>query len=131
MKIAIRVIFRIISVLLILPVMFVLTLLFGWIGGRIYDHMVRNEVFAYVRQNRETIELIDPERYQEFFYSASGLQDGGTEYGYYFEPNDAYVMAGEPYRGGYRMFGIPDDDADWYYTERICENWFYYEIHDG
>lgn len=19
----------------------------------------------------------------------------------------------------------------WFYTERICENWFYYEVHDG
>ena len=36
-----------------------------------------------------------------------------------------------PYRHGYRTYGIPDEDTDWYYEERICENWFYYEIHDG
>jgi len=27
--------------------------------------------------------------------------------------------------------GYPDDPTDWYYMERICENWFYYEVHDG
>lgn len=30
-----------------------------------------------------------------------------------------------------RTYDIPDDSTDWYYSERICENWFYYEIHDG
>ena len=126
-----KVILRTILVLLILPALLVLMLLSGWVGGRIHDRLVRNEVFAYVRQNRQTIELTDPECYQAFFYSASGLQDGGTEYGYYFEPSDAYDVKGAPYRGGYRTFGIPDDATDWYYTERICKNWFYYEIHDG
>ena len=117
--------------LLVLPAILCLLLFLAWFGGRVHDHRIRCEVFAYVLDNRQSIDLTDSGMYQEFFYSASGMQDGGTEYGYYFEPNDAYVVTGEPYRGGYRTFGIPDDTTDWYYTERICENWFYYEIHDG
>ena len=79
----------------------------------------------------DSIELTNPNSYQEFLYEATGLQDGGVEYGYYYAPDDDYALRGEPYRNGYRIYGIPDDDTDWYYTERICENWFYYEIHDG
>ena len=92
---------------------------------------IRNEIFSYVQKNADRIELDSPDTYQEFFYTSTGLQDGGVEYGYYYDPDDDYAFCGEPYRKGYRTYGIPDDDTDWYYTERICENWFYYEIHDG
>ena len=99
--------------------------------GEVQRCQIRNEIFSYVQENSDTIELTNPNSYQEFFYTATGLQDGGVEYGYYYAPDDDYALHGEPYRNGYRIYGIPDDDTDWYYTERICENWFYYEMHDG
>lgn len=92
---------------------------------------IRNEIFTLVQENAQNIELSSSDSYQEFFYTATGLQDGGVEYGYYYSPDDDYCLQGEPYRRGYRTYGIPDDSTDWYYSERICENWFYYEIHDG
>ena len=102
-----------------------------FIFGEVQRCQIRNEIFSYVQKNSDAIELTNPNSYQEFFYTATGLQDGGVEYGYYYAPDDDYALHGEPYRNGYRIYGIPDDDTDWYYTERICENWFYYEIHDG
>lgn len=99
--------------------------------GQINRCQIRNEIFSYVQENSQYIQLDNPASYQDFFYTATGLQDGGVEYGYYFSPNDTHTLQGDPYRKGYRTYGIPDDDTDWYYTERICKNWFYYEIHDG
>ena len=96
-----------------------------------YRYHIRNEIFSYVQENTNRIELNNPNSFQEFFYTSTGFQDGGVEYGFYYSPDDDHYLQGEPYRGGYRTYGIPDDSTDWYYSERICENWFYYEIHDG
>ncbi len=121
----------IILAILIIPVTIAAILLTIWVWGRVQDRQIKNEIFTYVTQYKDTITLEDPDKYQEFFYTATGLQDGGVEYGYYYKPDDDYILAKEPYRTGYRTNGIPDDPFDWYYEERICENWFYYEIHDG
>ena len=85
---------------------------------------IRNEIFTYVQENTKTIELGNSSSYQEFFYTATGLQDGGVEFGYYYSQDDDHFLQGEPYCNGYRTYGIPDDSTDWYYSERICENWF-------
>ena len=102
-----------------------------FIFGEVQRYHIRNEIFTYVQENVHNIEVGSPGSYQEFFYTATGLQDGGVEYGYYYSPDDDHCVQGEPYRKGCRTYGIPDDSTDWYYSERICENWFYYEIHDG
>lgn len=131
MRKTIKNIISIVLVLLSFPAILACIFLLGWFSGRIENHLIRNEVFEYVLNYKAIIESEDSNKYQEFFYTATGLQDGGTEYGYYYEPDDEYNFNGEPYRTGYRTYGIPDDTFDWYYEERICENWFYYEIHDG
>ena len=41
--------------------------LFGWIGGSFVDTSVRNKIFEHVQNNKDTIKLEDPNRYQEFF----------------------------------------------------------------
>ena len=126
-----RYILPIIAILLAPLILFYLVLVSLLIFGEVQRSQIRNEIFSYVQENLDNIELTNPNSYQDFFYAATGLQDGGVEYGYYYAPDDEYALDGEPYRNGYRIYGIPDDDTDWYYTERICENWFYYEIHDG
>lgn len=121
----------ILTFLIVIVVLWFILLGIVYIGGQVERSHIRREIFSYVQENAEIIELNDPNNYQEFFYTATGLQDGGVEYGYYFSPNNEYTLQGDPYRKGYRIYGIPDDHSDWYYSERICENWFYYEIHDG
>lgn len=128
--------FMLIPVAILSPVVIIMALYFGLLGvmyihSQIERYQIRSEIFSYVQEYTESIELTNPNSYQEFFYTATGLQDGGVEYGYYYAPDDDHFLHGEPYRRGYRTYGIPDDDTDWYYSERICENWFYYEIHDG
>ena len=126
-----RCILVIIAILLAPLILFYLLLAGLFIFSEVQRSQIRNEIFSYVQENSDAIELTNPNSYQEFFYTATGLQDGGVEYGYYYAPDDDYALHGEAYRNGYRIYGIPDDNTDWYYTERICENWFYYEIHDG
>ena len=125
-----------IPVAILSPVVIIIALFFGLLGAvyihsQIERYQIRSEIFSYVLENAATIELDSSNSHQEFFYTATGLQDGGVEYGYYFTPDDDHLLHGEPYRRGYRTYGTPDDDTDWYYSERICKNWFYYEVHDG
>ena len=114
------------AILIMLSPFFVISIL-----GNIQNSRIRNEVFSLVLETKDSIKLDDSNMSQEFFYTATGLSIGGVEYGYYYSPNDDYSIKGESYKRGYRTYGIPDESTDWYYTERICENWFYYEIHDG
>lgn len=133
---------KIIVALLLIPVILVspLILFYGlffaslpvvYIAGQIDRNQIRNEIFEYVMENKDAIELENPALRQEFYYKSTGLSIGGVEYGYIYSPSNDFSYGGEKYRSGYRTYGIPDEDTDWYYEERICENWFYYEIHDG
>lgn len=133
---------KIIVALLLIPVILVspLILFYGvffaglpilYIAGQIERNQIRDEIFEYVLENKDDIKLENLARRQEFYYTSTGLSIGGVEYGYIYSPSNDYSYGGEKYRNGYRTYGIPDEDTDWYYEERICENWFYYEIHDG
>lgn len=95
---------------------------------------IKAEIFEYVLQNKDNIELDPNKMYQEFFYRATGDITAGVDYGYYYSEYDKYEVAPSEenrYKSGYRIFGINGDPADWYYTEKICDHWYYYELHDG
>ena len=101
----------------------------GFVYREIETRTMRKEVTEYVLENKDQIEVTETR--QIFPYAYTGLAIAGVEYGYYYNAEDRFEMKGKPYRNGYRTVGYPDDPTDWYYTERICENWFYYEMHDG
>ncbi len=111
---------------------------------------IQKEITAYVLENKDTIKIDSPLGHQAFHYFGTGSWDTEVNYGYYYSPEDIYLFAYEdplyeesgiygpplslkystPYRNGYRDDGIYGDDHDWYYTEKICANWYYYELHD-
>lgn len=97
--------------------------------GKIENRVICREVTNYVLENRDSIVVIDD--HQSFVYKTTGMVSAGVEYGYYFDAENEFAMKGISYRNGIRVDGYPDDRTDWYYTEQICENWFYYEVHDG
>jgi hypothetical protein len=97
--------------------------------GKIENRVICREVTNYVIENRDSIVVIDD--HQSFVYKTTGMVSAGVEYGYYFDAENEFAMKGIPYRNGIRVDGYPDDRTDWFYTKRICENWFYYEVHDG
>ena len=97
--------------------------------GKIENRVMCWSVSNYVLENRDSIVVIDD--HQSFEYKTTGMVSAGVEYGYYFDAKNEFAMKGISYRNGIRVDGYPDDRTDWYYTERICENWFYYEVHDG
>ena len=139
MKKAWKIIFVVILVVLRLTVvplvqcaaLFFMPLPIVYIAGQVERNQIRNEIFEYVIENKDEIDLENPALRQEFYYKPTGLSISGVEYGYVYNPRNDFSYGGEKYRNGYRTYGIPDEDTDWYYEERICENWFYYEIHDG
>ncbi len=122
---------------LILLILFILLLLISapfvgaFLCGKIENAAMRKEIISYVLENKDHIERANVNQYQQFCYLSTGLPSASVEYGYYFAPDDQYFMTGSLCGKGRRVDRYPDDAADWYYTERICENWFYYEIHDG
>ena len=97
--------------------------------GKIENRVICREVTNYVLENRDSIVVIDD--HQSFVYKTTGMVSAKVEYGYYFDAENEFAMKGISYRNGIRVDGYPDDRTDWYYTEQICENWFYYEVHDG
>ena len=101
----------------------------AFVYGKIENRAMCWKVSNYVLENRDSIAVIDGHR--SFVYKTTGIVSAGVEYGYYFDAEDEFAMKGMSYRNGIRADGYPDDPTDWYYTERICENWFYYEVHDG
>lgn len=115
----------------ILVIMILLFMPFGgaYAYGKIENRMMCREISNYVLENKDRIEVKD--NHQIFVYETTGMVSAGVEYGYYFDAENQFEMNGNPYRRGIRRDGYPDDSTDWYYTERICENWFYYEVHDG
>ena len=101
----------------------------AFVHRKIETRTMRKEVTEYVLENKDRIQVT--ETTQTFPYAYTGLAIAGVEYGYYYDAEDRFERKGKPYRNGYRTDGCPDDPTDWYYTKRICENWFYYEVHDG
>ena len=95
---------------------------------------IQKEVTAYVLENKESIELNTPGGHQTFVYAYTPTFDGGIEFGYYYSEDNTYnsdTSKENQYRRGYRTDDYGGDPFDWYYTERICDQWFYYEEHDG
>ena len=131
----IKAISLILAVLLSPYILFVLLLvvLFGaaFVGSEVQHFQIRSEVFAYVEEHKDTIEILHPQNSQYFEYTEWGMIDAGIVYGYAYCPDDRYITCGNKYRGGYRFEGPTTYGDGWYYYEEICENWYYYEEHYG
>ena len=106
-------------------------LLYGEVSGRVERAQMRAEVFAYVQENKETLP------HERTVYKEESSFDNLVTYGYYYNDSKDYNRA---YGDDNLSFGwligangqrIQDRTGDWQYDEKICENWYYFEIHDG
>lgn len=104
----------------------------AYIAGEVQRYQIRSEVFEYVLENKAELEQGISFGYAHFVYATAGLAPtASSEYGYFYSTSHTYGRHCYKYKTGYRMDNYLNDEADWYYEEQICENWFYYEIHDG
>ena len=104
-------------------------------GYSVYEK-INNQVLDEVMQIKG-LEEISVERtwqYVEYSCGATGLAVSGSYYGFYYVSNDRpIVIEGNrgakltPEGNGWRY--KRDENSLGYYTERITENWFYYEDH--
>ena len=115
----------------ILLIILICILLSVMISALFPRQQIRNEIFAYVQENKDSIDLHDPQYTQYFEYSEWGLIDAGVIYGYIYSPNNEHSSYGKKYRRGYRSVGPTTYGDGWFYFEKICDNWFYYEEHYG
>jgi len=105
----------------------------GW-HADMEENKIQKEITDYVLENKDSIELNTPRGYQSFVYTYTPTFDGGIEFGYYYSEDNTYIgdtSEKNRYRKGYRTDAFGGDPFDWYYTEKICDQWFYYEDHDG
>ena len=105
----------------------------GSIAGHVQDQQIKKDVFEYVLENKDTLQLDAPRNHQEFIFTTTGSWDTYVEYGYYYSEDDTYSITPtkeREYKNGYRIDTVYGDPLDWYYTEKICDNWYYYEYRD-
>lgn len=97
----------------------------------VQHYKIRKEVFEYVEDHKESIE-IESRKYSQYFeYADHGFWDAGVIYGYFYSPKEESSEYDSEYRGGWRREGSPNYGDGWVYFEKICENWYYYEEHYG
>lgn len=137
-------------VALLLVLFFALPGMAGGIVGSIEQYRVRSDVFKFVLENRDAIDITSPYGEQAFHHTDTGSWDTSVYFGYYFSVDDNYRFIYEDplwgggeygssispnesraYKKGIRIDGVFGDSIDWYYTEKICDNWYYYELHNG
>ena len=105
---------------------FVLPGAIGGIIGHIQDQQIKKDVFEYVLENKDTLQLGALHNHQEFIFTTTGSWDTYVEYGYYYSEDDTYSITPtkeREYKNGYRIDTVYGDPLDWYYTEKICDNW--------
>ena len=106
----------------------------GGMIGHIRDRQIREDAFQYVLENKDTLQRDAIRSHQEVIFTTTGSWDTYVEYGYYYSEDDTYIFTPTKeaeYKRGYRIDDVYGDPLDWYYTEKICDNWYYYEYHDG
>ena len=101
------------------------------ISGNTQDRQIRTEIYEFVTENKDFIDLNNPEHIQYFEYYEWGFVDSGVIYGYFYSPDNQCVSYGSKYRKGYRSEGSPNYGNGWVYFEQICDHWYYYEEHYG
>ena len=119
------------SPLILLILVLVLIFVTATISGEVQHYQIRNEVFTYVEEHKDSIEISNPEYTQYFEYTDRGFLDAGVIYGYVYSPNAHYETNGKKYRNGYRFEGPTTYGNGWLYYEKICDDWYYYEEHYG
>lgn len=97
-------------------------------------YKLKKEITTYVLEHKDAMERSISDEYERFVYTHISTFDGGVEYGYYYSKDNRYnggASKEKRYKKGYRTNDVRGDPFDWYYTEKICDRWFYYEDHDG
>ncbi len=98
------------------------------------------EISDYVLENKDVI----PHKNETEFYTHKtfGLFDAGVFYGYYYTQSNKIAIAGDDVypsnlgtdiyeSDGGTYFGKPNSGTDWYFTKKITDNWYYFELHCG
>ena len=69
----------------------------------------------------------------QFYYSGKGIAPASVYYGFYYSPQNKPItimaVSGEKeeFENGYRI--QDPGNEDWYYTEKITDNFYFYEAH--
>ena len=119
------------------------------------DYLTKEEIFELVLENEEWLftlvqsgtaaqaESLDErikvnieDGYVDFYCGGRGLSVSGMEFGFYYSPEDqplryaSYTGYGEPLLpqgDGWYLGSESRTEGDRYYTEKICDCFYYYE----
>lgn len=137
--------------IIIVAILFIIAFsIVGWYAD-MEQSKIQKEITAYVIENKDAIEIDSPLGHRAFHYTSTGTWDTEVNCGYYYSSEDIYLFTHKnplydeggiygvtlssenstPYKNGYREDGMYGNPLNWYYTEKICANWYYYELHLG
>lgn len=100
------------------------------------EKYIENEEYNKISTEFDLIEL-SHEKFEgdieliNYKYSNDMVLKSGLDFGIYYQNNNA--PSSLPFKSDLELISDMDGwsvkyDGDWYYTERIRENWFYYKI---
>ncbi len=140
----------------ILVIFIIFAMFVCWLVNLFDDSLSKRQIFSLVNKNYELLnECIDSNDFSEIeqlkgvkevyyendaldvYCGGSGFGSSTNYYGFYYSPYDKplIVWCGhvsidtELISEGKGYSWKSSDDDNWYYTERIRENFFYYESH--
>ena len=108
--------------------------------GASFSKSSYKEISSYVLENKD---VIPHQKDTEFYtHKTTGLFDAGVFYGYYYTRSNEIAVAGDDVypsnlgtdvydADGGTYFGRPNNGTDWYFTKKITDNWYYFELHCG
>lgn len=107
--------------------------------GTSYSDDKYEEISSYVLENANYIPHTGEVEF--FIHETTGISPNTTYFGYYFSGNNEPLFADfyehnnlgkDVYQDdGGTYFGKPSASKDWYFTKKITENWFYFELHQN
>lgn len=125
-------ILRMITALFMVGVLMTFLLLSPFLLAYVYDqyqkYTIKREIFELVLEKRQGTAPLEYE--QHFTYALRGEEYGThVRYGYYHSARDRYGSRGYAYKDGCRIDNYREQNNVWYYEQKICDEWYYYEIH--
>lgn len=140
----------------ILVIFIIFAMFVCWLVNLFDDSLSKRQIFSLVNKNYELLnECIDSNDFSEIeqlkgvkkvtidndvldvYCGGSGFGSATNYYGFYYSPSNkplvvwcGYIYQSNtfsPENNGYSIRHSNDDN--WYYTEKIRENFFYYESH--
>jgi len=97
-------------------------------GDSVYE-IISNDIFDNAMKIEGLLSISIRENYVNFYCGGSGFGSASSYYGFYYSENDRIMEDIELTQKGAGWEKREVDGDNWYYIEKIIDNFYYYEEH--